>query len=88
METRKLVLDKSFFETCGTHSLEGLMAEHAIFSPCKLNLHFKQTNYAWRKNNGGPELWLMPEFAPVEFLASILGLIHQGYEIEVTWDTQ
>ena len=88
METRKLELNKSFFETCGTHSLEGLMAEHAIFSPCKLSLHFKQTSRAWRMDNKGPEIWLMPEFAPVEFLMSILGLVNSGYEIEVTWDTQ
>lgn len=81
-------ITKEFFETCGDASLEGALLNSGLLDPSKeIVLRFRQTSYAWRKENGGPETWLMPEFAPFSFVTSVLNLIRQGYKIKVEFFT-
>ena len=80
-------ITKEFLETCGTASLQGLLLNKGITGPCNIFLRFKQTSYAWRQENGGPELYIMPEFAPYCLLESVLRLVSQGYRFDMEFYT-
>lgn len=79
----KIEISKEFLETCGQSSLQGLLAQHGIFQPQELTFQFKQSSYAWRAAHGGPELYLMPEFAPYYLMLSLLSLTQAGYKIHL-----
>jgi hypothetical protein len=78
-------IDKEFLETCGTASLQGLLLGKGVTGPQPITLRFKQTSYAWRQKNNGPELYLVPEFAPYCLVESVLRLVEQGYKVNIDW---
>lgn len=78
-------IGKEFLETCGTASLQGLLYERGVTGPQPITLRFKQTSYAWRQENKGPELYIMPEFVPYCLIESVLKLVESGYKVDVDW---
>lgn len=81
----KVAITKAFLETCGTSSLEGLLLAGGILEPEPVTLCFHQTSYAWRKEHGGPDIYLMPEFAPYCLIDSVLKLTAKGFKITLEW---
>jgi hypothetical protein len=77
---RTVTVPKGWAETCGTHSLEGLLAEAQIYNPQPITLEFEREPLS----DKGPGILLTPDFAMPEFARSLLGLAHQGYEITIT----
>lgn len=80
-------LNKDFFETCGTNSLEGALAAAGIMEPQTVKLRFRQTSYAWRQQNGGPDLYIVPEFVPLCLIDSVLRLSARGFKLETEFYT-
>lgn len=80
-------IDKDFLETCGSASLQGRLYECGVNGPQQITLRFKQTSYAWRQENKGPELYIIPEFVPFCLIESVLKLVEQGYKIDVEFYT-
>ena len=81
-------LDKTFFETCGTNSLEGLLVSEGATEPQPILLLFPQTSLGWRQGNNGPDLYIVPEFVPMVLIDSILWMIRKGYTISTEFVTE
>ena len=83
----KANITSSFMETCGSNTLYGSMIDDLVKphkpEETKVTLMFHQTSYQWRKDNGGPDSWIMPEFAVMCLVKDVIHLISQGYEVEV-----
>ena len=78
-------ITKEFLETYGTASLQGTLASLEVYDPTLIVLRFPQTSYSWRKANGGPDIYMMPEFVPFCLLESVLTLMSRGYTFRVEW---
>lgn len=83
----KINITKEFLETCGDNSLQGLLLGAGATTPGPITLFFPQTSYAWREKNGGPDIYMLPEFAPYCLLKSVISLIEHGYKISLEWAT-
>ena len=77
---RTVTIPKGWLETCGTHSLEGLLAEAQIYTPQPVTLEFEREPISPK----GPGVLLVTDFAAPEFARSLLGLCHLGYEFTIT----
>lgn len=83
----KIEIGKEFWETCGQSSLQGYLYERGAVTPGPLTLVFKQTSFGWRQQNGGPDMYIVPEFMPYCLIESILNLVANGYKIDVEFTT-
>lgn len=74
-------------EMFGAHSLTGRImkenSEVAYDAITKLVIEFEETTSAWKRNNKGPHLTLMPEYVPAELIRDLLNWTRRGVEIEV-----
>ena len=77
---KTVTIPKEWMETCGTHSLEGLLAAARIYTPQPVTLKFERDLLS----PNGPGVLLVPDFAAPELARSLLGLCHLGYEFTVT----
>lgn len=74
-----VTISKKWLETCGHASLEGLLFEAGIVSPQEVTLRFEREPLT----TDGPAVLLIPDFAPVRLIESILHLCKQGYRVKV-----
>lgn len=72
-------ITKAFLETCGTASLEGALYEEGIVKPQVVLLQFEVSP----PTKGGPDILLMPDFAPACLVKSIVNLCEKGYKFKV-----
>ena len=79
-----------FFETCGTGTLAGKVADGIRRSeqafgpmPIEVELVFQQTSTDWRRRHGGPSAWVAPEYAPMCFAQDLMWLRDEGYRVTV-----
>ena len=72
-------ITQDWLETCGDASLEGALYEAGIRTPQKVTLRFQRLPV----NEKGPGLLIVPDFAPVALLKSVLSLRAEGYEFEI-----
>lgn len=84
---KTIELTKEFFETCGANSIEGRLVDEGATEPQPIKLRMKQTSFAWRQEHGGPDIYMIPEFAPLCLMDSVLRLTARGYKIELEWYT-
>jgi len=79
-----IVVDQAFLEVCGDASLLGGVALNVrdLSDLQQVHLTFPLTSDSWRIKNGGPDSWLMSEFAVSSLLKDVLKL--QGMGILVT----
>lgn len=92
MNTR-IYITKEVMETMGSGSLTGLLVhklsnlglDYSILS--EVVLVFKQTSLEWRRNNGGPDQWIMPEFSIMCLLEGVMWLNKQGIRVTVEEET-
>jgi len=59
-----------------------------VAEPQPVKLLFPQTSYAWRHENNGPDLYIVPEFMPMVLIDSILWMISKGYTISTEFVTE
>ena len=72
-------ITKKFLEACGSYSLEGALYEAGITEPQEVVLRFETGPLSQK----GPELLLMPDFAPACLVESIVSLCAKGYKFKV-----
>lgn len=79
-------IDQGFMETCGASSLSGyLVSNHldAMLAKSPIILRFCETSMKFRRENGGPEEWIIPEYAVSSLLENILSLQEKGHSIKI-----
>lgn len=72
-------ITKAWLETCGTASLEGALYEAGIMEPQLVVLSFERSPLT----DKGPDLLLIPDFAPACLVQSIVNLCAKGYKFKV-----
>ena len=81
--TQEVVLTPEDLETFATRSLTGLLVTRFNEIPKELNLVFTQTTMNWKRENGGPDHWVLPEHTLPCLMEDIVSLIQQGVKIQV-----
>jgi len=83
-------ISSAFLETCGDSTLLGFLARANVplATLKKVRLVFPQTSASWKKSNGGPLPYIMPEYAIPCLLRDILHLQSLGIQVEVGKVTQ
>jgi hypothetical protein len=81
-------LTKERIETMGDHSLEGELFEIDGFpgpnkEEVELTLKFDQSSIQWRQQNGGPDLYIFPEYTIPCLMESVINLTLRGVKINI-----
>lgn len=76
-------LKKEHFETWGANSLEGICFNLGIVAPQPVRLRFQQKSQGWCRENGGPDLYIVPEFMPLCLVDSILRMTALGFQFDI-----
>jgi len=81
-----VTIDSKFMETCATNSLIGYLVNEygtEVFQEgCTIILEFEEKSYAWCKEHGGPDSWVMSEFSPRLLIEDIFSLQKRGLKIQ------
>lgn len=83
----KIVITEENIQTFGAGSLRGmLLAQEGdnFFQDPEVEIAFQLTTMSWRAQNGGPMLWVTPEFVLMEFLEDILELQAMGKTVRTS----
>lgn len=74
---------EKFLELCATGSLIGTFATEKVdWRDCEsITLVFPQTTYAWRKENGGPKHYIIPEYTIPCLLKDVLHIQKMGIKV-------
>jgi len=87
MKTAQITLDQKFLEVLGTGSLIGRLAvDYDLAQLTEVELRFPQTTLEWRRKHGGPDSYIIPEFAIACLLEDVLNLLRRGVQISVSED--
>jgi hypothetical protein len=73
-ELKIIKISKKALETFGSNSLEGHIMNEFNELPKELRIEFEQTSIGWRREHGGPDSIIIPEFVPMVLCESILYL--------------
>ena len=80
----EIVLNKELVEKFATASLTGIIAEKAGDQlPKEVKLIFPQTTMGWKRSNGGPDFWIMPEHTVPCIAEDLIRLTTRGVKITV-----
>ena len=66
----------------GTNSLLGYVSDARI-PPGPIIISFEETSLEWRRNHGGAEEIIVPEFFPAALCGDLLFLVRSGYSITI-----
>ena len=85
MKTIEIVLSPTTLETIGDHSITGMIGnkcvENGIEKPEQIIIKFHSTTIEWRKTHGGPEHYIIPEYAIPAILKDVIHWIAYGVQI-------
>ena len=84
----EFTVDKAFMEVCATSSLSGALIDKVGVDNWpklkKVHLVFPQTTMGWKRENGGPDVWILMEHSVALLVSNILQLQRMG--IQITMD--
>lgn len=90
MKSVTITINARTMETFGTGTLKGMvinaLGKDKFDDLEQVKIDFEQTSLAWRREHGGPENWIMPEFAIPCLLEDMLDL-RDVYGLKVTVST-
>ena len=83
----RVIIDQAFLVTAGAGTLLGTTATVSeLRDLTEVELFFPQTTTAWRKENGGPDTYIMPEFSIPLLIEDILKLQEMGIEVTISME--
>lgn len=81
MNTNVLHISKKEMESFGSLTLEGMIGSRGWTPDVPIELEFEETSLSERRQRGGAEEILVPEYFPASLVRSMLNLQKMGFQI-------
>ena len=79
---KSIVLDEEQLARLGKSSLIGMLMEPGLK---EIELIFLQTSLGWKKQNGGPQEWIIVEYNIPCLIEDVLWFREHGVKVTITW---